>query len=339
VSTDAVVAALGALASRSRIADHSLSGHFANVVTIGGTRVAIGTDGVGTKILLGMTPSDFAGLAVDCAAMNANDLICVGARPVALVDYLAIDCTADAEAYAKAIAEGFVQAEQQGAGSIVGGEVAVLPGIVAERADGVPGMDLSATAIGLVEGEVLSGAAACPGDLVLGVASSGVHSNGFTLLRELVAREKCDLDAPAPFGGRTLRQELLTPTRLYPALTAAARPFLRSAANITGGGIKNLSRVLPVVGARIDAWPELSPLFSWIAERVPPADCFATFNMGVGFMLVVAPSDVDEAREAIGPAYHVSVIGQLTEDIAPGQVEFRAKGFRFHADRKNLVVA
>ncbi len=339
MSVDAVVKALAGLAERSNVDTiGGLSGHFANVLDLGGVRVAIAADGVGTKHILASKPEDFYGVAIDCAAMNANDLICVGARPVAMVDYLAIETADGAEPVATAIAEGFAEAERQGCGGIVGGEVAVLPGIIESRADGLPGLDLAATAIGIVDGPLLDGTTVKAGDVIVGVASSGVHSNGFTLLRALVDESGADLDAAAPWSDDvTLRSELLAPTSLYPRLIeSVSGPSLHAAANITGGGITNLARVLGTFGAEITDWPELSGLFDWIAGQVDTVTAFETFNMGVGFMLVIDAEAVEFALSRIPDPFETHVIGTISDGAPAGEIRFEYGGETLKADRRSV---
>lgn len=333
MSIDGVVKALAGVAQRSAPAsDHpELSGHFANVIDIGDSMIAVGTDGVGSKHLLAVQPEQFRGIAIDCAAMNANDVICVGATPVALVDYLACESTDGLEPYAAAIADGFEEAERLGAGGLIGGEVAVLPDVIAPRADGVPALDLAATCIGVVEAGVLSGHATRPGDVVLGIRSSGLHSNGFTRMRRLLDDEGVDLDAPAPWGGDgTAREQLLTPTLLYPHLMAVvAGSDVHAAANITGGGIANLGRVLPVHGARIDAWPTPAGIFDWITAHMPAEEAWREFNMGIGFMLVVEGERVETVIDVVPPTFVTCVIGEVTDAVPPRCVELAHGGSTF----------
>lgn len=328
MSAEAVVKALAGAAQRSAPSgDHpELAGHFASVIDIAGVMIAIGTDGVGSKHLLANSPDHFRGIAIDCAAMNANDVICVGATPVALVDYLACRTTEGLEPYATAIADGFEEAERQGAGGLVGGEVAVLPDVIEAREDGVPGLDLAATCIGVVESGLLTGAAVQPGDAIVAVASSGLHSNGFTKMRQLIVDQRVDLDAAAPWGGeRTAREQLLAPTMLYPHLMAVvAGSDVRAAANITGGGLANLGRVLPTHGARIETWPEPEGVFAWIASLLPAQVAWSEFNMGVGFMLVVEGSRVDDVLDVVPLDYEVQVIGEVTDAVPARTVELAA---------------
>jgi len=339
MSIESVVAALASLADANTGDRPSLAGHFANVVDVGGAKIAMGTDGVGTKHLLANRPDHFRGIAVDCVAMNANDLICVGARPVAILDYLAIATAEGVEPYAAAIAAGFAYAESQGAGAVVGGEVAVLPEVIADRDDGVPGLDLAATAVGVVDGEVLDGTAVRPGDVVVAVASSGAHSNGFTRLRSLVAGAELDLDSPAPWGAPSLREDLLTPTLLYPRLMEAVSGFdVHAAANITGGGITNLARVLPTCGLDLDGWAEPRGVFAWLLDRVDPVEAYETWNMGVGFLLVVAAEAEDKVVDAAMQAgYRAWPVGRATEAVPAGRLRLSLGDVSLEADRRSIA--
>lgn len=340
MSVDAVVAALASLAERATGDRPALAGHFANVMDLGGARIALAADGVGTKHLLATGPEDFRGIAIDCVAMNANDLICVGARPVAILDYLAIETAEGVEPYAEAIAAGFRDAEARGGGAVVGGEVAVLPGVIAARDDGLPGIDLAATAVGVVEGEILDGSAVRADDTVLAVASSGVHSNGYTSLRAHVEAAGIDLDAPAPWGGPgSAREQLLTPTLLYPQLVeaVAATGALHAAANVTGGGLTNLCRVLHESGMALERWAEPAGVFAWLLERVAPEVAYETWNMGVGFALVVDPDAADDVLAAVPDGYTAWVAGYIDAGLAPGTLALHLPGgVTLVADRKSV---
>lgn len=341
MSVEAVVAALASLAERATGDRPALAGHFANVMDIGGARIALAADGVGTKHLLATGPEDFRGIAIDCVAMNSNDLVCVGARPVAILDYLAVETADGVAPYAAAIAAGFRDAEAEGAGAVVGGEVAVLPGVIASRADGVPGLDLAATAVGVVEGEILDGTAVAPGDVVIAVASSGVHSNGFTSLRRHVADAGLELDAAAPWGGGgTARSQLLTPTLLYPRLVeaVAATGAVHAAANITGGGLTNLCRVLHGSGMVLDRWAAPAGVFGWLLERgVAPEVAYETWNMGVGFVVVVEAAAAGEVLAAVPDGYDAWVAGHVDADLDAATLHIELPdGTTLVADRKSV---
>jgi phosphoribosylformylglycinamidine cyclo-ligase len=251
------------------------------------------TDGVGTKLRLAIDAGRLDGIGIDLVAMCVNDLVCQGAEPLFFLDYFAtgrLDVP-QAAAVVRGVASGCAEAGC----ALIGGETAEMPGIYA------PGdFDLAGFAVGAMErGRGLpSGVAA--GDVLLGLASSGVHSNGFSLVRRIASEAGLGWDVPAPFADATLGAALLAPTRLYvrPALAAARAGGLRALAHVTGGGItENLPRVLPAgLGAEIDlnAWT-LPPVFAWLraAGGVADAEMLRAFNCGIGLVAAVDPARAD----------------------------------------------
>jgi phosphoribosylformylglycinamidine cyclo-ligase len=247
------------------------------------------TDGVGTKLRLGIEADRLRGLGQDLVAMVVNDLVCHGAEPLFFLDYFAtgrldVDAAAD-------LIEGIAAACRASGCALVGGETAEMPGLYAAG-----DFDIAGFAVGAVErGRVLP-AGVAPGDALLGLASSGPHANGYSLIRKVIERSGLALGAPAPFGAGTLGEALLVPTRLYvrPVLAAIRAGGVRGIAHITGGGIpENLPRILPAgLGAEIDlaAWP-MPPVFAWLAQAggIATAEMRRTFNCGIGMILVVAP--------------------------------------------------
>ncbi len=276
-------------------------GHFAAVIRAGPLRIALTTDGVGTKLLLAELAGVYDSVGIDCIAMNVNDLICVGATPLAMLDYIAIE-RADPDVFEQ-IGRGLAEGAKQAGISIVGGEVAQVPemlrGALPER-----GLDLVGMAIGLVaEGELLDGSAIEPGDAVIGVASNGVHSNGLSLARYALFK-KLKLEDFVEELGTTLGQELLRPTRIYVdqvrALSAAGiRP--RGIAHITGDGLLNLRRVEAPVGFEITDLPEPPAIFQMIQSigEVDPGEMRTVFNMGIGLTLVVRENEVNQTLQAL----------------------------------------
>ena len=265
-------------------------------------------DGVGTKLRLAIDTGNHATVGIDLVAMCVNDLIVQGAEPLFFLDYFA-SAKLD-PAVAQAVIAGIADGCRIAGCALIGGETAEMPGMYA------PGdYDLAGFAVGAVErGEQLTGAKVGPGDVLLGLASSGAHSNGFSLIRRLI--EGVPLDRPAPFDiERTLGDALLEPTRIY---VRSLLPVIRSGgihalAHITGGGLlENVPRVLPEgCHAHIDAgaWPQ-SPLFAWLQARgrIEPGELARTFNCGIGMVVCVAPDRVDvvtEALEATGETVHV----------------------------------
>lgn len=276
------------------------------------------TDGVGTKLRLAIETGRLGGVGRDLVAMCVNDLVCQGAEPLFFLDYLAT-ARLDVEA-AAAVIEGIAGACRDAGCALIGGETAEMPGMYREG-----DLDLAGFAVGAAErGRTLPRGVA-EGDVLLGLASDGVHSNGFSLVRRIAAEAGLGWDDPAPWGGGALGEALLAPTRLYvrPALAAIRAGGVRALAHVTGGGItENLPRVLPEgLGARIDlgAW-ERPPVFGWLAEAgaVEPAEMLRTFNGGIGLILVVAP----EAEAALAAA----LAGEAVRRI--GAVE-RGQGVRY----------
>ncbi|MGY6411815.1 MAG: phosphoribosylformylglycinamidine cyclo-ligase [Alkalilacustris sp.] len=273
------------------------------------------TDGVGTKLRIAIDTGHLAGIGTDLVAMCVNDLVCQGAEPLFFLDYFATG-RLDVERAAQVV-EG-IAAGCRGAGcALIGGETAEMPGLYAGD-----DFDLAGFAVGAMERGAALPADVAEGDVLLGLASSGVHSNGYSLVRRVVETAGLGWDAPAPWGGDSLGAELLTPTRLYvrPALAAIRAGGVKALAHITGGGlVENVPRVLPD-GLRADidlaAW-SLPPVFAWLAETggIAEGEMLRTFNCGIGMVAVVAPDRAPPLaallEEAGSPA---RVIGR----IAPG---------------------
>jgi phosphoribosylformylglycinamidine cyclo-ligase len=306
-------------------------GYFANVVPVGpNLGVAISTDGVGTKLLVAQMAGRYDTVGIDCVAMNVNDVLCVGARPVALVDYVAV---ADADpTLLGPLGEGLARGCEQAGVSCPGGELAQ----VREMLHGVEGgqaFDLVATAIGTVAlDRILAGDAVRTGDLLIGIPSAGLHSNGFTLARRaLLERGRLRLDEHVAELGRTLADELLEPTRIYvkPVLAVldAGLP-VRALAHVTGDGLFNLVRTARPVGFDIHTWPTPPAVFALIQRygEIDDSEMYRAFNMGVGFCLVVAPDAGDAVTDTL--AQHGApavVLGTAVED-AERTLRFRPRG-------------
>jgi phosphoribosylformylglycinamidine cyclo-ligase len=296
-------------------------GYFANVVPVAANLgIAISTDGVGTKLLVAQAAGRYDSVGVDCVAMNVNDVLCVGARPVALVDYVDVEA-ADAELLGP-LGRGIALGCEQAGVTCPGGELAqvreMIRGVRAGR-----GFDLVGTAIGTVAlDRVLTGDAVRPGDILLGLESSGLHSNGFTLARRaLLERGGLALDAHVPELGCALAEELLRPTRIYvkPVLAALdAGVPVRALAHVTGDGLFNLVRTARPVGFDIEQWPEPPPIFGLIQRLGGIADeeMFRAFNMGIGFCLVVPPDGAERATAVLEThGLAVRVLGRATDDV------------------------
>ncbi|MER2519265.1 MAG: phosphoribosylformylglycinamidine cyclo-ligase [Bdellovibrionales bacterium] len=273
------------------------------------------TDGVGTKLKIAIETDRHDTVGIDLVAMCVNDLVVQGAEPLLFLDYFAtgkLDVTR-ARQVVKGIAEGCKQAGC----ALVGGETAEMPGMYAQD-----DYDLAGFAVGAVErSRLLPSAAIKEGDIVLGLASSGVHSNGFSLVRKIVAQEKRAWSSPAPFEpSRSLGEALLTPTRIYvrPLMKAIRAGCVKALAHITGGGLlENIPRVLPQhLGVTLDAlaWP-VPPVFGWLAraDKIEPLDMARTFNCGIGMIAIVAPEQVKEtSRILTAEGEQVFKIGVVT---------------------------
>jgi phosphoribosylformylglycinamidine cyclo-ligase len=284
-----LVSALGGRRERQALA----SGHYANVVSIDErTGIAVTTDGVGTKLLIAERLGRWDTVGIDCVAMNVNDVICVGARPVAMVDYLAVD-RADRDV-ARQIGEGLGRGAELAGIEIVGGELAQLGEIV-------KGLDLAGACFGVVPLDgIVTGAAIQPGDAVIGLPSSGLHSNGYTLARGALAEIALDDERL----GRPLGEVLLEPTTIYvkPVLELLESEVdVRGLAHITSGGLANLLRLEAAVGYEIDRPLPVPEVFTLIQElgRVGADEMHDVFNMGCGFCCVVAAGDEDKAVELL----------------------------------------
>jgi phosphoribosylformylglycinamidine cyclo-ligase len=279
------------------------------------------TDGVGTKLKLAIAAGRHEGVGVDLVAMCVNDLIVQGATPLFFLDYFATGRLLPA--HAKVVIAGIAAACREAECALVGGETAEMPGMYAEG-----DYDLAGFAVGAVERSRLLPQGVAAGDTLLGLASSGVHSNGFSLIRRLIAEKELRLEDPAPFAPeQSLGEALLKPTRIYVRSLLALHKagLLKAAAHITGGGlIGNLPRVLPEgVVAKLDAdlWP-LPKVFVWLAQagNIPPEEMFRVFNCGIGMALVV--NDVAQAQSVLdGLGETAFPIGTLVSGEGPARVE------------------
>src|SRR5919106_2055184 len=304
------------------------SGHYAAVLRLDDTRgLALACDGVGTKVIIAERLGRLDTVGIDCIAMNVNDVICVGADPIAVLDYIAVE-EADPAALEQ-IARGLRRGAEEAGVEIPGGELAVLPELI--RGHPSPrGFDLLGFCVGLVElDEIVTGGRIEPGDAMIGLPSSGIHSNGLTLARRVLD----DLDEMV--DDRTVGELLLEPTVIYVAAVRellASEVDVRGLAHITGDGFLNLLRLEADVGYSIDLPLPVPPVFELIAERggIRPAELHEVFNMGCGFCCVVPPGDADAAVELLSLRHPgAAVIGQAT--TATGVVELprqRLRGIR-----------
>jgi phosphoribosylformylglycinamidine cyclo-ligase len=297
------------------------SGYFATLMHIPpGPPIALTTDGVGTKILLARAANRWEPVGVDCVANNVNDVICTGAVPLALLDYIATD-RIDA-AVLEDVARGLYTGADEAGIAIPGGEIAQIGAMLADSAGGGPMMDLVGTAVGAIPDgrNPVDGSRVEPGDVVLALPSSGLHSNGFSLARRALG------DRVGEFY-----DALLAPTRVYVRAIEAlwdAGVIPRGLAHISGGGLLNVARLAADVSYVLDDLPPAPEIFGQIAAAgdVPAATMYATFNMGTGFCVVVAPGDVAAALDALRAAGEQPVVAGSATDRPGKYVSVPAAG-------------
>jgi phosphoribosylformylglycinamidine cyclo-ligase len=303
------------------------SGHYANVIPVApNLGIALSTDGVGSKAIVAEQLQRFDTIGIDCVAMNVNDVICVGAEPIAMLDYLSVQ-SADPEML-RAIGVGLAEGAERARIDIPGGEVAQLPEMLRShgRVEG-QAFDLVGACFGTVALDgLVTGSAVEPGDVVIGLPSNGVHSNGLTLARQAFP----DLSERPEQLEASAGEELLKPTHIY---VSAALELIRSGldlrglAHVTSDGFRNLLRLEAPVGYRIDQPLPIPPVFDLIAERTgaPEAEMWDVFNMGCGFCCVVSPADADSALALLRDSYPgAAVVGAATSDA--GKVEIPDRG-------------
>ena len=276
-----------------------------------------GTDGVGTKLKLAFLMDKHDTVGIDCVAMCVNDIACCGAQPLFFLDYIAVGKNQPAKI--AQMVSGIAEGCRQAGCALIGGETAEMPGFYPENE-----YDMAGFSVGMVDKEkMIDGTGIKAGDALIGVASSGVHSNGYSLVRKLVLTADRDLNAPVEaFGGKSWGETLLTPTKIYvkPALAACKACDVHGIAHITGGGfIENIPRILPDgLSAQIErgTWPVL-PVFTELVKLGGLGDrqAYNTFNMGVGMVLTVPAEQADKALDILHAngepeAYRLGVIAE-----------------------------
>jgi phosphoribosylformylglycinamidine cyclo-ligase len=325
------------------------SGYFATLMHLPpGPPLAVTTDGVGTKILLARDAGRWEPVGVDCVANNVNDLICVGAVPLALLDYIATDRIE--ESVLDELARGLFLGSELAGIAIPGGEIAQIGAMLADSSGGGPMLDLVGTAIGALPPAAgaaaagngyrkpLDGSAVVPGDAIIGLASSGLHSNGYSLARHaLFGKGGMSLADQVPVTGRRLADALLQPTRVYVQAAEAlwtAGIIPHGMAHISGGGLLNIARLAADVSYELDSLVKVPEIFALIADRggIDAATMYATFNMGIGFCVVVAESDLQPALDVLRRAGEEAArIGHVTAE--PGKhVAIPAEGLTGSGD-------
>ena len=300
-------------------------GHYAGLVKVENKILAMHTDGVGSKVLVAQFLKKYDTIGIDCVAMNVNDLICVGATPLAIVDYLALK--REDESLVNEIMKGLVKGAQEANVAIIGGETAILPDIIKEALDysgfAMNGFDLAATCIGVVDKEkIITGKEMKVNDVIIGLESSGLHSNGYTLARKVLSLNQ--------WG-----EELIRPTTIYvkPILEILKKVNVHGIAHITGGAFSKLSRLgkFAKKGFVLDNLPKPSRIFNEIQKEadVDDKEMYSVFNMGIGLCIVVAKKDAKTVIETCEKhGCKASIIGRI---IGEERVEIRK-------DEKSIIL-
>jgi phosphoribosylformylglycinamidine cyclo-ligase len=301
--------------SHGRVVD--IPGHYAGLIRIGRETIAVTTDTVGTKVLIAEQMGRWEEVGEDIVGVNVNDLASVGARTAGVVD--TILCPRPDPVAFRAIGRGIDRGLRAAGCSLLGGETAVVPSIVR-------GIDLGGTAFGFFPRgrSPVTGNRIRAGDAILGIPSRGLHANGFTLVRKLIEESSVDLHTPRPGSPVPLGRELLAPTRIYSkaADALAARPETHGLAHLSGGGVRNLVRLRANVAFVLDRWPAPPSIFEWLQRLggISDAEMYQTFNMGIGFALVVAREHLAETRRRLARS-------GVPDAVAIGHVE-RGSGVR-----------
>lgn len=280
-----------------------------------------GTDGVGTKLKLAFLLDKHDTVGIDCVAMCVNDIICVGAKPLFFLDYIA--CGKNVPERIESIVKGVCEGCVQSGSALIGGETAEMPGFYP-----IDEYDLAGYCTGVVDkNKIIDNKKMQEGDVIIALPSSGVHSNGFSLVRKVFNVEEADITSPVEeLSGKSIGETLLTPTRIYvkPVLALLSEIEVKGISHITGGGFyENIPRSIPAgLGAVIKREDiKVLPIFDLIAKKgnISEKDMFNTFNMGVGMSIIVAPSDVERAIEILKAngedAYVMGVIEKSEEKV------------------------
>lgn len=294
-------------------------GHYAGLLKIGGEKVlALHVDGVGTKVLVAQMVGRYDTIGVDCVAMCVNDVVCLGVEPVALVDYLVVE--EPREDLIIPIIEGLARGAEEAGVAIVGGETAVMKDVIKSVREGF-GFDLAAMCIGIgYASRLIYGDKVSVGDKIVGLASSGIHSNGLTLARKILL-ENHRVDEYIDELGSTVGEELLKPTRIYvkPVLEVIRQFEIHGLAHITGGAFTKLTRIgrIANVGFNLNSMPNPPPIFNVIQRegRVTDREMYRTFNMGVGFCIIAPPEEAEDIVnhcERLG--YDSQIVGEVVEE-------------------------
>ena len=291
-----------------------LGGHYAGIINFGNYGLVLCTDGVGSKVKIASYLKKWNTIGIDCIAMNVNDAICVGAEPIAFVDYLAIDDPLPN--ITREIGEGLAKGAEISNISIIGGETASLPDII-------NGFDLAGTCLGyLKKNKIITGKKIKVGDIIIGLKSSGIHSNGYTLVRKIIEKSKFTYndiisDYQNSNDNRTIGDILLTPTNIYvkEILELIKNIDVHGLAHITGGGLRNFLRLNNNVKYMIDNPFEPQPIFRFLQKQgnIIDKEMYKTFNMGMGFSIILDKKDADESIDILQKKskFDIKIVGRI----------------------------
>ena len=292
-ATEALIAQIKGVNRKGDGEAIKLDNGFAGLVKLGDGALAMCTDGVGSKLLLAEEMDSIHTVGIDCVAMNTNDLICVGAEPLSFVDYVALD-KPDEELMAK-LGKGLAEGCKQSNCTLSGGETAILPELV-------HGFDIAGTSVGYVkQDEIIDGTKIAEGDVLIGLKSSGPHSNGYTLIRKLFN------------GDKEIGKQLVEPTRIYvkEVMNLIKQVEVHGIAHITGGGLDNISRINNGFQYVIDNPLPIPPVFDWLQKRgeIETKEMYRTFNMGMGMIIIVDKNDTEKSLSLLGK--YAQIIGSV----------------------------
>ena len=299
-------------------------GHYAGLIKLGSELIALHSDGVGTKVLVAQLMNKFDTIGIDCVAMNVNDVICVGAQPIGFIDYVAL--RQPNEWLLQEIAKGLVDGARESQMAIVGGETAVLPDVIAGEENA---FDLAGMVMGVVKGKTILGGAIRSGDVIMGIESSGLHSNGYTLARKILL-SKYSVDDVADQLVKTVGEELLIPTRIYvrPVMKILKKNIeVHGLANITGGSFTKLPRLNAKVRYDLNGLPMPTGIFKQIQldGEIDSKEMYRTFNMGIGFCVIAPKSSADDIVDIFAKnKMYCKAVGSILNGI--GEVGARIDG-------------
>jgi phosphoribosylformylglycinamidine cyclo-ligase len=279
-------------------------GHYAGLIDFGDYALALTTDGVGSKVIIANEMKRWNTVGIDCIAMNVNDLLAMGIEPIAYVDYIAISEPNDE--IMRQIGEGLAKGAELSRMTIVGGETATLP-------DVITGFDLAGTCLGMVKKDrIITGESIEVGDAIVGLPSSGVHSNGYSLVRKIIDDAGYYYSNPFPYNTETtIGDELLIPTKIYmEVLDAVEKLDIHGLAHITGSGLMKLHRITKF-GFDINDPIDPQPIFRFLQEegQVEDIEMYKTFNMGMGFVVVLSKDEADDAARILGG----KIVGEIVD--------------------------